>query len=87
MIFREVSYTWFLHAWQGNVTVASSGYLHLYFCDLYCYKHMVSSCGARECDLHLLGIFTCIFVIYMYTVNANFPELCVVAWWRIRADP
>ena len=33
--------------------------------------------------LHLLGISTCIFVIY--TGNANVPELCVVARWRIIA--
>ena len=33
--------------------------------------------------LHLLGISTCIFVIY--TRNMNVPELCVVAWWRIIA--
>ena len=30
-----VTSTRFLHAGQGNVTVASSGYLHLYFCNLY----------------------------------------------------
>ena len=33
--------------------------------------------------LHLLGVPTCIFVIY--TGNANVPELCVVVWWRIIA--
>ena len=30
-----VTSTRFLHVGQGNVTVASSGYLHLYFCNLY----------------------------------------------------
>ena len=55
MISRDVTVTStrFLHAGQGNVTVASSGYLYLYFCNL--------------------------------TGNANVPELCVVARWRIIA--